>query len=96
MGLKLANGKPPGDADRMSELKLKEGQKIMMLGSQEEAIMAANAEGEDGIVADFELEEEVFKELAPHKDPDVLVSCDPGHASLCAEIIRVAGLQVSL
>ena len=47
-----------------------------MLGSQEEAIMAANTEGEDGVVADFELEDEVFKELAPHKDPDVLVCFD--------------------
>lgn len=80
MGLKMANGKQPGNADKMSDLKLKQGQKIMMLGSQEEAIMAANTlgeDGEEGTVEDFELEDEVFKELAPHNDPDVLVCNRP-------------------
>jgi hypothetical protein len=45
----------------------------LLQGSQEEAIMAANAAGEDDVVADFALEDEVFKALAPHEDPDVLV-----------------------
>jgi hypothetical protein len=31
MGLKLATGKAPGDTHRMNELKLPQGQKIMML-----------------------------------------------------------------
>ena len=30
MGLKMANGKPPGDTDKMSDVKLKQGQKIMV------------------------------------------------------------------
>lgn len=75
MGLKLANGKPPGDTDKIGDLKLKQGQKIMMLGSQEEAITAFELYGDDADVADFEIEDDVLKELAPHEDPDVLVCC---------------------
>jgi hypothetical protein len=39
--------------------------------------LAAKAEGEEDVVADFELEDEVFKALAPHEDPDVLVRSLP-------------------
>ena len=53
-----------------------------MLGSQEEAIMAANTQGEEGVVADFALEDEVFKELEPHKDPDVLACFETFTATL--------------
>ena len=44
--------------------------------------MAANTEEEDGVVEDFALEDEVFKELEPHKDPDVLVCCETCTATL--------------
>lgn len=88
MGLKLANGKPPGDTDKIGDLKLKQGQKIMMLGSQEEAITALDLHADDADVADFEIEDDVLKELAPHEDPDVLAKLERRLKSVDVEILN--------
>lgn len=77
MGLKTHAGKAAADESLISDLKLKAGQKLMMLGASEEVIAKTNlksGEGDDdAIVDDFQMEEGLFEELEPHKDPDVLV-----------------------
>lgn len=74
IGLKLMNGKAPSDASQVSELKLKKGQRFMMLGSPEEVIeVAVNAADVSDVVDDLQMDEEVFDSLQPHEDPEVLV-----------------------
>lgn len=76
MGLKDKAGKLAKDESQLADLKLKPGAAIMMLGAQEEAIDAAassSASGGGDIVDDLQMQEELFEELEPHKDPIVLV-----------------------
>lgn len=74
IGLKLKSGKAPSDDSPISELKLKKGQRFMMLGSPEEVIeVAGSAADVTDVVDDLQMDEDVFEALQPHKDPEVLV-----------------------
>lgn len=74
IGLKLQTGKPATDDSAIGDLKLKKGQKFMMLGSPENVIhVAGSAADVTDIVDDLQMQDEVFETLQPHKDPDVLV-----------------------
>ena len=76
MGLKDKAGKLAKDDSPLGDLKVKPGMAVMMLGAQEEAIgaAAASSASEGGeLVDDLQMQEELFEELEPHKDPVVLV-----------------------
>lgn len=78
IGLKLKNGKAASDDSTITDLKLKKGQKFMMLGSPEDVIQGAGSAADvTDIVDDLQMDEEVFEALQPHKDPDVLVCSVP-------------------
>lgn len=75
MGLKDERGKAAADDCTIGSLKVKPGQVLMMVGAPEEIIAKANEDGsseDGGVVDDFQLDAEMFEELEPHKDPDVL------------------------
>eukprot|EP00892_Ulva_mutabilis_P009467 jgi/Ulvmu1/6893/UM031_0099.1 len=77
IGLKLKTGKPATDDSEIADLKLKKGQKFMMLGSPEHAIeVAGSAADVTDIVDDLQMQEDVFEALQPHEDPDVLAKLE--------------------
>lgn len=77
IGLKLKNGKAASDDSTITDLKLKKGQKFMMLGSPEDVIQGAGSAADvTDIVDDLQMDEEVFEALQPHKDPDVLAKLE--------------------
>jgi ubiquitin-like domain-containing CTD phosphatase 1 len=76
IGLKDKSGKLASDNAELKNLKLKPGMTVMMLGAQEEVIDSASAqhaEGEVALIDDLQMNEELFEEVEPHKDPIVLV-----------------------
>ena len=77
MGLKTAAGKAATDDCLVSELRVKRGQKLMMLGAPEALISATNDANTDGggveIADDFQMQEDVFEQVEPSQDPEVLV-----------------------
>lgn len=76
IGLKLLNGKPATDDSEIADLKLKKGQKLMMLGSPEHVIKVAGTDADvTDVVDDLQMQEDVFEALQPHEDPEVLVIC---------------------
>jgi hypothetical protein len=81
LGLKDKSGKAATDDILFSDIKMKPGQKLMMMGTPEDVITATNAVHADGegpeIVDDFQMKDDLFEELEPNKDPDVLVCCPP-------------------
>jgi len=77
MGLKSSNGKPATDDTLVSDLVIKEGMKVMLLGTPEEVIEATNqqAAAASEVHDDFQIAEDDFAALDPAQDPDVLVRC---------------------
>lgn len=76
MGLKTSAGKAAADDCLVKDLKVKSGQKLMMLGTPEELISATNEATADGgveIADDFQMKEDLLEQLQPHEDPDVMV-----------------------
>jgi hypothetical protein len=78
MGIKDKAGKAPTDDTLISSLALKPGLKVMMLGQPEEVLEKRKREEEAdadgaGVADDFQMDEGLFEELEPSKDPDVLV-----------------------
>ena len=76
MGLKTKENKAATDECAIGSLKTKPGQVLMMVGAPEEIIAKTNegdADGDDGVIDDFQMDEQMFAELEPHRDPDVLV-----------------------